>query len=324
MAAEFDLINQYFRFSSTEQTSTLLDVETGVGDDAAVLNIGDSRFVVATDTLVEGVHFPVAMEPRYVASRAFGVNLSDFAAMGVRPKWLTLSLCVPAYNETWLAEFSYELEQLCSQYSLALVGGDTVRGNLCIGFTVMGTSDNGCLLRSGAQAEDDVWVSGYLGNAAAALALLQNTAHTDWPLTPSERRVLLDAFYKPKPRIELGLSLQKIATSAIDISDGLLADAGHVAKRSSVGLAVNSSDIPVAQSLMRYPEKKRISDWVMRGGDDYELLFTAPKHQRKNINQLSKQLGINLSRIGYVFSGEGILLDGAVASEQQLAGYTHF
>jgi thiamine-monophosphate kinase len=328
MAAEFDLINHYFRFSDATKFSKQLGVETGVGDDAAVLKVNRGRLIVATDTLVEGVHFPIAMAAGHVASRAVGVNLSDFAAMGVKPQWLTLSLCMPSYDESWIAAFAGELQQCCERYSLALVGGDTVRAGLSIGFTVMGLSEGGsagdCLLRSGAQVGDDLWVSGSLGAAAAALTLLENNVNSKWSLSGHERETLLAAFYCPQPRLELGLSLQKIASAAIDISDGLLADALHLATQSGVGLSVRTSNLPIAEPLLRYPEPQQANDWALRGGDDYELLFTARSDQRDTIQALEQRLDLKLSRIGCVVDGDGLKLDGQSINTKQAAGYSHF
>lgn len=324
MTTEFDIIKKYFSFSNNQ------DVCLAVGDDAAVLQVNAAKLVVATDTIIENVHFPLGMAAEHVASRALGVNLSDFAAMGAKPRWFTLALTLPEFNAHWLESFSAKMVSLCERYDIALVGGDTTRGALSVTLTVMGTTneqDNGAsyLTRAGAQAGDDIWLSGALGKGAAALALLQGSVDVNqWPIDKSEKNALLETFYAPNPCLELGVSLCGIASSAIDISDGLLADANHIAVQSKVCLAFNLKSLPVYQSLKQHADRKKIMQWVLSGGDEYELLFTAPPTCKDKIQLLAAKINLPCSLVGSVYHGVGIKIDGKMVEPLDKKGYSHF
>lgn len=366
MISEFDIIHRYFSFSEN-QTS---DITLAVGDDAAVVTLSNANLVVATDTLIEGVHFPVDFAAKHVATRAIGVNLSDFAAMGAHARWVTMALALPqAYaNEAWLAEFGQSFKSCCDKYHIALIGGDTTRSEqLTITLTVMGepyalptrptlpvkapvqtasshttsvqtTSSHktlanqagNVLVRSGAKVGDDVWVSGTLGHGGAALAVLKEPdlrAHIEQS-APVELNQLLNSFYAPEPRLKLGQHLLNIASSAIDISDGLLADAGHIAQQSSVCLTFNTSLLPVHPAIHAMEQTEVQEQWLLSGGDEYELLFTASPEFNNAIKQLATSCDLRCTNIGSVEHGEGVLVNGqvidGVMAKKDSVGYRHF
>lgn len=325
MAKEFEIINQYFSFSkkdqpSYESQSDTSDVLLGIGDDAAVILSG-RKIIVATDTLVEGVHFTKAMSARNIASRAVATNLSDFAAMGANPKWITLSLTLPELDEGWLKGFSERLELLCERYNLSLIGGDTTKGAFVITLTVMGEPwdvDYSLLLRSNANLNDDIWLSGYTGCAAAGLSLLKSSSIKE--NVSKESEWLISQYYEPEPRLLLAKQLREFHCAAIDISDGLLADANHIAEQSRVSLCINGEDLPVHSFLKSLANYKNL---ILAGGDDYELLFTANARYREQIKALSTdELPITL--IGKVQKGKGVKLSGHDWMFPKDLGYQHF
>ena len=327
--SEFDIIKRYFSFADASHESTAVDVLVGVGDDAAVISASKTPLVVATDTLIEGVHFPPEFLAEHVASRAMGVNLSDFAAMGATPRWMTMALSLSHANPDWLAVFSKRLAELCQQYNIALIGGDTTKINrgLVISLTVMGEtqSDTGeCLRRDGAQVGDDIWVSGSLGKGAGALQLLMPTEDiTQWTCSDDNREALLSSFYAPVPRLNLGSQLVGIASSAIDISDGLVADAQHIASQSQVKIMIDGDALPVHKSLMTNANCQQVQQWVLSGGDEYELLFTAATNQAAAIQSLSSTLALPCTKIGSVVEGAGVNVLGEGWNINN-KGYTHF
>ena len=289
---EFELIQRYFTFSSTPDKSWP-GLTLGVGDDAALVDVGGATLAVATDTLVAGVHFPENFPAGHIASRALGVNLSDFAAMGAIPKWITLALTLPEPDVQWLDNFAAQLALGCEQYGIALIGGDTTRGALTVTLTVLGDAGKQPLRRSGAQAGDDIWVSGQLGEGAAALHALTEG------LGEREHETLLQGFYAPPSRLALGQQLQGLASSAIDVSDGLLADCEHLAQASGISMVLQWYELPVhadVDALAGSP--LQVMEWVLAGGDEYELLFTAPPSRRERLAELSGALQLPLARIG--------------------------
>ena len=234
---EFDLIRRYF----TRATPGAL---LGVGDDAALLRVSaGSVLAVSSDMLVSGTHFLPDAEPFSLGHKTLAVNLSDMAAMGAQPRWATLAIALPDADDAWLEKFSAGFFSLAQHYGVELVGGDTTRGplNLCV--TIIGEVPQGrALLRSGAQPGDEIWVSGYLGDAALALAHLQGRI----ALSEADLDICVQALHRPQPRVELGLALRGIATSAIDISDGLLADLGHILEASRIGAQIDLVKLPVS------------------------------------------------------------------------------
>ncbi len=256
----------------------------GVGDDAALLRVAEGmELAVSTDMLVSGTHFFPDADPFLLGYKTLAVNLSDMAAMGATPRWATLSLSLPEANENWLQQFSAGFFALADEHEVELIGGDTTRGplNLCV--TIMGEVPRGkALRRSGAQIGDDIWVSGTLGEAALGLAHLQSEIEL-----PEEPRIsCLAALHQPQPRVALGLALRGIANSAIDISDGLLADLGHILECSNVAAEVRYDRLPVSPLFASSGDDDE-PNWckrcVLSGGDDYELCFTAPvAHARRD------------------------------------------
>ena len=326
--SEFDIIKQYFSFSGQgiqKSGGALL----GVGDDAAILPSSKTPIVIATDTLIEGVHFPKDFSPQHLASRALGVNISDFAAMGVKPTAMTMALSLPSSDPQWLAEFSKSLAQQCEYYGIALIGGDTTKSPcLSVSLTLLGNTHDeagSTLRRSAAQDGDDVWVTGSLGKGAAALALLtEMIASEEWPCDLAEKENLKESFYAPQPRLDFGVELLTFANAAIDISDGLLADAQHIAEQSQTQLSIMGDLLPLHSGLLSHADPDKIKQWILSGGDDYELLFTAAPPMAEAIMDLSSKHQLPCHRIGTVKSGSGVKLLGNNWTSFKNEGYRHF
>ena len=296
---EFDLIATYFvRPAGTGPRRAAV----GNGDDCAVLAPASGmHLAVSTDTLVEGRHFLSTVDPVRLGHKALAVNLSDLAACGAKPFGFTLALTLPRVDEAWLAGFARGLLDLADEHDCELVGGDTTAGPLAIGITVFGeVPAGGALLRSGARPGDDLWVSGHPGNARLALEAFRGTLH------PSLSAEAFDAcrlaMECPEPRVALGLGLRGLATAAIDVSDGLLGDLGHILRRSDVSADVFLDALPVSPWLAARTVAER-QDGILAGGDDYELVFTAPAPHRAAVEALGAQLGTPLSRIGRMAPG---------------------
>jgi thiamine-monophosphate kinase len=274
---------------------------------------------MALDTLVDGAHFPAGFDARFVGHRALAVNLSDLAAMGAEPAWALLGLTLPSADEHWLAGFSAGFDALARRHGVALVGGDTTRGPLTVTVSLAGTVPPGrALMRNGARAGDDLWVSGTPGDAAAGLAILQGRLNAQG----RARDALLARFQLPQARVALGIALRGIATSCIDVSDGLLGDLGKLCAASGVGADVSSRELPLSAGLCSVaPPEARIA-FAFAGGDDYELLFTADPAQRKTLSALDA--GVVLRRIGTVTEAGDVLVDGAPPRRDAGHGFDHF
>jgi thiamine-monophosphate kinase len=288
----------------------------GVGDDCALVRPDAGLdLAVTTDLLVEGRHFLPGAEPRALGHKALAVNLSDLAAMGAAPRWVTLSLALPAADEAWLAAFSEGFFALAERHGVDLIGGDTTRGpQLVISVTALGEVPSGlALYRGGARAGDDIWVSGELGGAALALV------HPEIP----EAALRL---HRPEPRAELGERLRGLAHAAIDVSDGLAGDLRHIAERSDLGAVVHYADIPRPAAFAKLDDENLERDCVLSGGDDYELLFTAARERRAELEALSRELDIALTRIGSVHKGaaEVVVLDAHKKPMACRGGFDHF
>jgi thiamine-monophosphate kinase len=317
--SEFDLIQRYF----TRPTPGAI---LGVGDDAALLRVSEGmELAVSTDMLVSGTHFFPDTDPYLLGHKTLAVNLSDLAAMGAVPRWATLALSLPSADADWLQRFSEGFFALADEHCIELVGGDTTRGPLNLSVTIMGEVPKGkALLRSGAKVGDDIWVSGTLGEAALGLAHLQGKVE----LPEDTRLSCLAALHQPQPRVALGLALRGIANSAIDISDGLIADLGHILERSSVAAEVRHDRLPMPSLFASCAAEMRelAQRCVLSGGDDYELCFTAPVAQRDEVEMLATRLRLPLSRIGKIVSGRGCKVraaDGSVIKIKE-SGYDHF
>ena len=291
---EFDLIKRYF---TPEHYSS--DVLLGVGDDAAVLDVpAGFRLVAAVDTIVEGIHFPAGTSSANIAYRSLAVNLSDMAAMGAQPKWFTLSLSLPHASEYWLSEFSSSLSELASRFGVQLVGGDTVKGPLCISIQILGWVEQGqWLTRAGAKPGDLIFVSGVPGEAAGGLQLLLKP---DLQAAPEHRHLLLERFYRPTPRVELGRRLKAVATAAMDISDGLLTDLRKLCVASSCGADLQLERLPISLSLRAVFGEITAEHLALQGGDDYELLFTIPPERLTDLQSITAELGVQCTQIGRI------------------------
>jgi thiamine-monophosphate kinase len=321
MLSEFDIIQRYFNRPTPGAV-------LGVGDDAALIQpSAGMELAVSTDMLVSGQHFFADADPRGLGHKSLAVNLSDMAAMGAEPRWTTLSLALPELfareNAKWLEGFSDGFFRLADAYQVELIGGDTTRGPLTICVTIIGEVARGkALRRSGARPGDDIWVSGHLGDAALALAHQQGLIM----LGPSEIEVCLPALNMPTPRVGLGQRLIGLAHSAIDISDGLLADLGHILKCSKASAIIKTFEISCSAPLRKRLPHPLALKCLLAGGDDYELCFTAPRTRRAKIETLSRELVLPLSRIGEIGVGDGLVVLDAAGETVTLetTGYDHF
>jgi thiamine-monophosphate kinase len=270
---------------------------------------------VTTDLLIEGRHFLPNADPRALGHKALAVNLSDLAAMGAAPRWASLALGLPAADEAWLEAFSQGFFALAERHGMDLVGGDTTRSReLVICVTAMGEVPSGvAMYRSTARPEDDIWVSGELGSAALALV------HPEIAAAAAK-------LHQPEPRVELGERLRGLARAAIDVSDGLAGDLQHILERSHVGALVCYDDIPRIEAFSKLNNPDLEKDCVLSGGDDYELLFTVARERRKEVQALSRELAVPLTRIGAVQSGPPrlVIVDGAGTAIAFKGGFDHF
>lgn len=317
MLSEFDLIARYF-------TRPTRHTVLGVGDDAALLAPSPgSELVASTDMLVEGVHFFSGTDPESLGHKALAVNLSDLAAMGATPRWAMLSLALPEIDEDWLAAFSRGFFALAEHHQVDLVGGDTTRGprNICV--QIMGEVRAGTALRrDGARVGDDVWVSGHLGDAAAAVAHQKG----DLLLRGAGLAHCLVRLDRPQPRVALGRALGGLASAAIDVSDGLVADLSHICARSGVAASVKFESLPCSAAFMPMRNHALVVWAILSGGDDYELCFTASSGRAGEIEALSGRLGIALTRVGKIVAGSGVQVIDATGKRMPVerGGFDHF
>lgn len=296
---EFDLIWRFFKAGSESMAQTQTDqVLLGIGDDCALLQPDAAQsLAVTSDMLVEGRHFFAGANAEWLGHKALAVNLSDLAAMGAQPVGFTLALALPHADSSWLTQFSQGVFRLAQQWQCPLIGGDTTQGPLTICITALGhVPANAAIKRSGARVGDDIWVSGTLGDARLALGALRK----EWPLDSSGLEAVLPRMHQPEPRITLGMQLRGIASSALDVSDGLLGDLGHILKASQVNAEVLVDQLPTSRTLAEQSEHLR-RQCTANGGDDYELCFTAPNNRRAEIESLSTAL-LPLTRIGRITS----------------------
>ena len=305
---EFEVIRRFF-----DRERADADVVAGIGDDGAVLRPAPGReLVVVADTLVAGVHFHADMDPADLGYRAVAVNLSDIAAMGARPRWLTLCLTLTGTDPDWLERFSAGIFEAAGEHGVHVVGGDTTRGAITV-VSVQVTGDvepGAALLRSGARAGDTIYVTGTLGDAAAGLAAIGEGRAESF---------LRDRFLRPAARVGVGLRLAGLASAAIDVSDGLCADLGHVLEASGVGAEVDVDRLPLSPALRAYCDPGRQRDFALSGGDDYELCFTSSAAIGADI------AGVPVTAIGTIRDGGGLSLhDASGPVESAAAGYRHF
>jgi thiamine-monophosphate kinase len=311
---EFSLIRHYFATQTTQRS----DVTLGIGDDGAIIDIPSGyQLVITTDTLVAGVHFPVNTQPTDIGHKALAVNLSDLAAMGATPAWVTLALTMPSADRLWIGHFCTGLFRLADAHQVALIGGDLTRGPLSITIQAMGLiPTNQALKRSGAKPGDLIYVTGTLGDAGYALNHLNKSIDVS----------LIERLNKPAPRVEIGKKLRRIATAAIDISDGLCADLSHILAASQVGARVNVDLLPLSKELLKATDRASALSLALGAGDDYELCFTVSADQQENLARLLTNTDCNHSYIGTITAEPGLVLhyDNHSLFQGAIHGYQHF
>ena len=290
---EFSLIARYF----DRVKSARFDVETGIGDDCALLNLPEKQtLAISTDTLVSGIHFLPDIDPADLAYKALAVNVSDLAAMGADPAWLTLALTLPSVDETWLQAFSDSLFEQLDYYDMQLIGGDTTKGPLSMTLGIHGYVPVGrALKRSGAKPGDWIYVTGTPGDSAAGLAILQNRLTVS---DETDNAYLVQRHLRPTPRILQGQALRDLASSAIDLSDGLVSDLGHILKASECGARIDLDVLPYSEAMQRHVECEQAMRWALSGGEDYELCFTVPELNRGALDVALGHLGVPFTCIG--------------------------
>ena len=313
-SAEFAIIEQFFK----KDQDSLSGCIVGIGDDCAIINVPKNmQLAVSTDTLVEGVHFLPDTEPESLGHKVLAVNLSDLAAMGAKPAWVSMAITLPSINKEWLSKFTAGFFALASQHGVNLIGGDTTQGPLSITISIMGLLPVGQrLLRSGAKVGDSIYVSGTIGSAGLGLVKAKEAASHD-------EGVDLLSYLKPVPQISLGQQLLKSASACIDVSDGLSADLNHILKASAVGARLDHDLLPINESVREHARQLGDELWPYSTGDDYELCFTLPKQlSQEAMRSLSD---FNITKIGVVEREQGLRIemkDGQLISMAK--GYEHF
>ncbi len=325
MAGEFDLIANYFNWPTTNES-----VQVGVGDDAAVLTITpEHELVISVDTLVRGVHYPLDISPQDIGYKSLMVNLSDIAAMGAEPRWFTLALTLPEYDMAWLEGFSVGLQQAAIEYGVALIGGDTTRGTSTISIQIMGEVKAGeALKRSQAQAGDDLYITNTTGDAAAGLFIYQGkqTVEPAESLSPAEA-YCVSRLNRPTARVAESRSIRKYANACMDISDGLLQDLSHILYASQLSAVIDTAAFQVSDQLAELYSREVTLKFALSGGDDYELLFSIPRHLRETFIAEMRQNEMPVQRIGELINDSasdiGTIKDlrGNLLSAD---GFTHF
>ena len=318
MISEFEIIREYFTRPS--RTAVL-----GIGDDCALVSARKGMtLALSTDMLLVGRHFLPKADPVLLGHKALAVNLSDLAAMGAEPRWALLAIALPRASEKWIAAFARGFFRLARRFETELIGGDTTRGPLTIAITVIGeVPPKLALRRDGARAGDDIWLSGATGEAALGIAHLNGRVK----LKGRAREACLQRLHAPEPRVRLGQRLRGLARSAIDVSDGLLGDLGHIAKASGVGAELRWEDIPRAEAIASCPDKALAKECMLAGGDDYELVFTAPPSRRSQIEAAGRRAGVPVAVIGAtVAGGTGVRVRNAKGRtvSTRRAGFDHF
>ncbi len=317
---EFELITACFSQAGRSRN----DVVIGVGDDGAVLQVREGfDLVVTTDTMVEGVHFFPDVDPRALGHKLVAVNISDLAAMGAEPSWLSLAITLPKVDNVWLQAFAEGLSETADYYNCQLVGGDTTRGPLTLTVIAKGLVPKGkAITRAGAKVGDYIYVTGTLGDAALGLKLVQNQVE----VSKKHRAHILQRFHYPTARVALGQALRTIASSAMDISDGICGDLPHILRRSKVGATVDVAKIPMSQALKDSCDLQQALECALSGGEDYELLFTVPEDKRGSLEVLLSPYGVPVTCIGRItgVAGKLELRQGDQPFVYQHQGYQHF
>ncbi|QCO71007.1 thiamine-phosphate kinase [Buchnera aphidicola] len=292
---EFEIISRYFQKNQKKDYNEI----KGIGDDSALIKIPRNNVLaISTDTLVEGTHFLKNISPQDLAHKTVAVNLSDLAAMGAVPQWTTLSITMPKSDSLWLEKFSSSFFDILNKYNVRLIGGDTNRGPLSVTLSVYGLlNKDDALLRSNANIGDLIYVTGTLGESAAGLFVLKKKLFIK---NLNIRNYLIKKHLNPIPRVLEGIAISKIANSAIDISDGLISDLGHILSNSQCGANINLNKIPISKILTDNFQPKYYLDWALNIGEDYELCFTISKKNIKKLNLIKQNFLINFTCIGYI------------------------
>ena len=315
---EFEIIRRYF-----ESKDLPVSVKLGVGDDGAIIhNDPGKNLVVATDTLVSGIHFPADSSPCDIGYRSVVVNVSDIAAMGGKPEWMTLALSLSETNPEWLKGFSKGLFLAADEYSLNLIGGDLTKAEQnIITIQMIGEVDTDAqLLRSNAQPGELLFVSGTLGDAAAGLEQFEKKV-----VLNQYNQYLIERFFRPTARVDIGQAIMDYASSSIDISDGLIGDLKKIMSASDVGAILHIEDIPLSKEMLKIYEPKKSQTFALSGGDDYELLFTAPAENLSKIMDISKEIDQKITHIGNITENKNLeCRKEGVIYEYQDEGYLHF
>ena len=299
---EFQLIECYF----TGRGPIRRDVKLGIGDDCAIVQPAENKSIaISCDTLVENVHFFADMPAAALGYKSLAVNLSDLAAMGAEPAWMTLALTLPEVDENWLSAFSEGLFEAAEYYGIALIGGDTTRGPRAINITVHGQVPTGkAITRHGAKTGDWIYVTGTLGDSALGLDILRGAQQ----VRPEYRDYLVSRHYRPTPRVLAGQSLRTLASSAIDLSDGFMSDVGHILKASGVGAIVDVDAIPLSVALRESVSHEQALSYALTGGEDYELLFTVPEAQKGALETALSHAGVKFVKVGQICAGNRLKL----------------
>ncbi|MDD8058772.1 MULTISPECIES: thiamine-phosphate kinase [Shewanella] len=316
---EFQLIEHYFRNKGQKRR----DVELSIGDDCALVNPAENKSIaISCDTLVENVHFLADIPAHALGYKSLAVNLSDLAAMGAEPAWFTLAITLPSVEPEWLERFSDGLFEIAEYYGIALVGGDTTRGPRSISITINGQVIKGsALTRAGARNGDWIYVTGTLGDSALGLDILRGAKIVN----TEDKEYLINRHYYPTPRVLAGQALRNLATSAIDLSDGLVSDIQHVLKASKVGATIDVSQIPLSSSIKTNLSREEALSYALTGGEDYELLFTVPESQRGAIDTALIHAGVKFVKIGQICAGDKLkLVDQGEPFVPVSHGFEHF
>ncbi|WP_457934060.1 thiamine-phosphate kinase [Pseudoalteromonas sp. SCSIO 43210] len=317
---EFELINRYFKGRGI----TRRDVNLGIGDDCALVSVPQNcQLAVTTDTLVAGVHFFDDISPRALGHRALAVNLSDLAAMGAEPTWVSVALTLPSIDPQWIEEFTEGMHEIAEYFNVQIIGGDTTQGPLTITICAKGTVPEGkALRRSGAKVGDWIYVTGPLGDAGLAI----ESRKQGFKIEPEHLKYVNKRFDYPTPRVAAGQVLRGLASSAIDVSDGLIADLGHILDMSQVSAVINVESIPTSDAMKSSLDFDQQLPFILSYGDDYELLFTVPDSNKGMLDLKLRQYGVDAVCIGQVKSGDGqieLLYNGEELNFEQ-HGFEHF
>jgi thiamine-monophosphate kinase len=317
---EFELIQRCFAEAGRKRP----DVAIGIGDDGAVVQVREGcDLVITTDSMVEGIHFFPDVDPRSLGHKLVAVNVSDLAAMGAEPCWLSLALTLPTVDMDWLTAFAEGLSETADYYNCQLIGGDTTRGPLSLTMIAKGLVPKGkAITRAGAQNGDYLYVTGTVGDAALGLKLVQNQIE----VSKKHRAHILQRFHYPTARVALGQALRNIASSAMDVSDGLAGDLQHILRRSKVGAVVDVSKLPMSQALKDSCSAEQALQFALSGGEDYELLFTVPESRRGSLEVLLSPYGVPVTCIGRITGAVGKLefKQGDAPFVYQHQGFEHF